>query len=111
MESLSTLDVAFAILRESNRGSDLYHLKNKFSPFLTPSQINNYLLEMTKHGLIRPTARGFKFAVTSKGSQFLTLYDELLTDVPGNETKQSSIALILSAVLRFASILLNRFGR
>lgn len=111
MESLNTLDVAFAILRESNRGLDLYHLKTKFSPFLTPSQINNYLLEMTKHGLIRPTARGFKFAVTSKGSQFLTLYDELLTDVPGNETKQPYIALILSAVLRFASILLNRFER
>lgn len=108
---MSSVEVAYAILRESYRGSDLYQIKNKFSPYLTPSQINKYLLEMTKHGLLRPTARGFKFAVTSRGSQFLILYYELLTEIPGNETKQFSFASVLSSLLRFASNLLNRFGQ
>ncbi|SRR6266498_3241331 len=108
---MSTLEVISTILHESYRGSDLYQLKNKFVPYLTPSQINKYLLEMTRYGLIRPTARGFNYAVTSKGSQFLTLYCELLTDIPGHEPQQFSLVMVLSSVLRFVANLLNRLGR
>jgi len=99
VDHITRLELVSAILQESSSGSNLYHLRNKFGPYLSASQINKYLIEMTKCGLITPTRRGFDYNITSKGSQFLALHRELLNCLPGNNARKISINNLLFTLL------------
>jgi len=101
VESVSRLEVVNAILQESRRGSDLYQLRIKLSSYLSTSELNKYLLEMTKHGLIHPTRRGFHYETTSKGGLFLMTYNELLINTPSHESRKFSLILFINDLWEF----------
>ncbi|HEY7108768.1 MAG TPA: winged helix-turn-helix domain-containing protein [Nitrososphaeraceae archaeon] len=101
MESVSRLEVVYAILQESRRGSDLYRLRTKLSTCLNASDLNKYLLEMSKHGLICPTRKGFHYDTTSKGALFLMTYRELSINTPSHESIKFSPLSLVSGLRRF----------
>lgn len=106
MESLSRLDLVYAILQESRQGSDLYQLQIKLGSYLTTSELNKYLLEMNRHGLINPTRKGFHYETTSKGGYFLMTYDELIINTPSHESEKFLLFCFISYLWR----LLSRFS-
>jgi predicted transcriptional regulator len=101
VESVSRLEVVNAILQESRKGSDLYQLRIKLSSYLSTSELNKYLLEMTKHGLIHPTRKGFHYETTSKGGVFLMTYNELLINTPSHESRKFSLILFINDLWQF----------
>lgn len=111
---LEKLDLVSLILRISNPSCDFNVLCYTFQQYGCKQDLKKFLQEMMKSELVSSTCNinGYQYRITVKGSDFLSLYDELFQQtLPKKRGMINSLMTSLnffSYILQHLKILTNK---